>query len=128
VVTKDGYSEAQPPSVQVPVTESIRVSMPMKIAGITQHIEVQSNVSELQSDTIALGRVVGAHAIQALPLATRNFTQIVDLSPGVLTGVNNAGKLGPGGSSLAQIDPATMESSSTERALTTTATNSTACR
>jgi TonB-dependent Receptor Plug Domain len=43
--------------------------------------------------------------LQGLPLASRNFTQIVDLSPGVLTGVNNAAELGPGGSGLAQIDP-----------------------
>jgi hypothetical protein len=37
-------------------------------------------------------------------LATRNFTQIVNLSPGVLTGVNNAGELGAGSGGLAQID------------------------
>jgi hypothetical protein len=104
-VTKDGYSQEQSTSVQVPVTESIRVSIPMKVAGITEHIEVRDSASPLQGDTVALGRVVGGPAIQALPLATRNFTQIVDLSPGVLTGVNNAGELGPGGSGLAQIDP-----------------------
>ena len=104
-VTKDGYFQAQAASVQVPVTESVRVSIAMKVAGITQNIEVQSNASPLQGDTIALGRVVGASMIQALPLAARNFTQIVDLSPGVSTGVNNAGELGPGGSGLAQIDP-----------------------
>ena len=68
-------------------------------------IEVQANVSQLQVESIALGRVVDARAIQALPLATRNFTQIVDLSPGVSTGVNNAGELGAGGAGLAQIDP-----------------------
>ena len=77
----------------------------MKVAGITQNIEVQPNVSQLQVESIALGRVVDGHTIQALPLAARNFTQIVDLSPGVLTGVNNAGELGSGGSGLAQIDP-----------------------
>ena len=76
----------------------------MKVAGITQRIDVQANVSQLQDDSIALGRVVSAQTIQALPLAVRNFTQIVDLSPGVLSGVNNAAEAGPGGSGLAQID------------------------
>ena len=60
-------------------------------------------MSELQSDSVALGRVVNSHMIEGLPLASRNFTQIVDLSPGVLTGVNNADELGPGGGGLAQI-------------------------
>ena len=101
---KAGYSEEESPSVQVPVTESIRVSIPMKVAGATEHVEVHATISELQSDSVALGRVVDSNMIQALPLATRNFTQIVDLSPGVSTGVNNAGELGPGGSGLAQID------------------------
>ena len=103
--TKSDYSQAQPISARVSVTESIRLSIAMKVAGITQNIEVQSNVSQLQVESIALGRVVDARAIQALPLAARNFTQIVNLSPGVLTGVNNAGELGSGGSGLAQIDP-----------------------
>ena len=103
-VVKDGYAQAQSVSVQVPVTESIRVSVPMKIAAITQHIEVQANVSQLQEDSVTLGRVVDARSIQALPLASRNFTQIVDLSPGVSSGVNNAAEAGPGGSGLAQID------------------------
>jgi hypothetical protein len=103
--TKSNYSQAQPISARVPVTESIRVSIPMKVAGTTQRIEVQASVSQLQVDSIGLGRIVDARAIQALPLATRNFTQIVDLSPGVSTGVNNAGELGAGGGGLAQIDP-----------------------
>ena len=104
--TKSNYSQGQPISARVPVTESIRVSIPMKVAGTTQKIEVQGSVSQLQVESIALGRIlVDARAIQALPLASRNFTQIVDLSPGVSTGVNNAGELGAGGGGLAQIDP-----------------------
>jgi len=104
VVAKNGFAQTQLIPVKVAVTESVRVSIPMKIAGVAEHVEVQANVSEVQGDSVALGRVVDAHAIESLPLATRNFTQIVDLSPGVLTGVNNAGELGPGGSGLAQID------------------------
>ena len=103
-VKKDGYSQAQSTLVEIPVTESIRLSVPMKVAGTPQSIEVHANVFGVQADSVALGRVVDANMIQSLPLAARNFTQIVDLSPGVLTGVNNAGELGPGGSGLAQID------------------------
>ena len=103
--TKDGFAQARLNSVEVPVTETVRVSIQMKVAGIIQQVDVQGSVSPLQGDTVALGRAVGGLAVQGLPLATRNFTQIVDLSPGVLTGVNNAGELGTGGSGLAQIDP-----------------------
>jgi hypothetical protein len=103
-VLKDGYSEARS-TVTVSITETIRLSIPLRIAGLTQSVEVRAIVSGLQTDSVALGRVVDSHMLQGLPLTSRNFTQIVDLSPGVLTGANNAAELGPGGSGLAQIDP-----------------------
>jgi hypothetical protein len=102
-IARDGFL-TQPISVQVPVSESVRITAPMKIAGSTETVQVHASVSELHLDSVTLGRVVDSGMIQGLPLATRNFTQIVDLSPGVSTGVNNAGELGPGGSGLAQID------------------------
>jgi hypothetical protein len=58
----------------------------------------------VETDTIALGRLVDELAITGLPLVTRNFAQIAALSPGVATGVSNAGELGPGGTGLPQID------------------------
>src|ERR1700758_278698 len=63
-VTKRGFSQAQPISVRVTVTESTRVSIPMKVAGVSQTIQVQASVSQLQSDSIALGRAVDSRAIQ----------------------------------------------------------------
>jgi hypothetical protein len=103
IATKSDF-QAQSIAVQVSVTESVRVSIPMKVAGVTQNVEVRANVSQPQSDSIALGSVVDGKTIQALPLASRNFTQIVDLSPGVSSGVNNAGELGGGSGGMSQID------------------------
>jgi len=102
---RDGFTQIRLLSVNVPVTETIRSTITMKVAGVTLRIEVPADPSLLQSDSIALGHVVDARTIQSLPLVTRNFTQIVDLSPGVLSGVNNAGELGAGSGGLAQIDP-----------------------
>jgi hypothetical protein len=98
------YSQAQSILVSVHVTETIRVSIPMKVARVTENVEVKG-ASQLQSDSVALGRVVDNLTTEALPLASRNFTQIVDLSPGVLAGVNNADELGAGSGGLGQIGP-----------------------
>jgi hypothetical protein len=57
----------------------------------------------VQHDTSALGRVVDKDTVSSLPLATRNFTQIAGLSPGVAAGVYNAGELGTGATALSQI-------------------------
>jgi TonB dependent receptor len=65
---------------------------------------VSSESPMVQTDTIALGRVANQAAVTGLPLVSRNFAQIAALSPGVITGVSNAGELGPGGTGLPQID------------------------
>jgi hypothetical protein len=57
----------------------------------------------VQTDNTALGRVVDENALDNLPLVTRNLAQISGLSPGVATGVFNAGELGLGGMALSQI-------------------------
>jgi len=101
---KDGFAQAQSIIANVFVTESVQLTIPMKVVGATQHIEVKASASQVQTD-ISLGRVVDARIIQNLPLVTRNFTQIVNLSPGILSGVNNAGQLGVGSGGLSQIDP-----------------------
>jgi hypothetical protein len=57
----------------------------------------------VQADSSALGRVANETAVSGLPLVTRNFAQLASLSPGVITGVYNAGGLGLGGTALSQI-------------------------
>src|SRR5258708_5265474 len=52
--------------------------------------------SPLQTESSALGRVTSSEAIQNLPLAVRNYTQIMGLNPGVSTDVTNASQLGRG--------------------------------
>lgn len=98
-----GLAHAHPISVIVPVAASIQLLIPMTVAGVAEQIEVHPNGSALESD-IALGRLIDGGSIETLPLVTRNFTQIVSLSPGALSGVHNAGELGRGGDVLAQID------------------------
>jgi hypothetical protein len=99
-----GFVQDRPMPVRVPVAESVQLLIAMKVAGVTQQIEVHANASALETD-MTLGRLIDGRSIENLPMVTRNFTQIVGLSPGVQSGVNNAGELGRGGGGLAQIDP-----------------------
>src|SRR6266436_4956024 len=50
----------------------------------------------VQRESSALGRVLGQQAVVSLPLVSRNFTQILALSPGITTDVTNAGEIGRG--------------------------------
>jgi Carboxypeptidase regulatory-like domain/TonB dependent receptor len=102
-VEKAGYALRRS-DVSISVTETVRLNLYLRLATVHERADVVSAPSMLQTESQALGRVVNQTAVSNLPLVTRNFTQIVGLSPGVTTGVNNAGELGLGGGGLSQID------------------------
>lgn len=79
-ITANGFAPAVFEPVQVTITETTAVDANMILAGPdTVSIRIDSLV---QRDGPQLGRVVDSRAVSELPLATRNFTQILALSPG----------------------------------------------
>jgi len=82
--------------VTLSVTERIAVDMQMSPSTVVETIEVRGNATLLQTETATLGRVVDETTMKQLPLATRNFTQLLALSPGVNAQLNDAAALGRG--------------------------------
>jgi len=101
--TKSDFEPLNVPRVSIGVTETIRLELHLQIAIRFESAQVSSVPSIIQIETYALGRVVSQKAVSGLPLVTRNFGQIAGLSPGVITGVYNAGELGNGAIALSQI-------------------------
>jgi hypothetical protein len=85
------------------VTETLRLELHLQIAMRFEQTQVSADQLMVQLDSAALGRVVNERGLTNLPLVTRSFVQIASLSPGVSTGVYNAGELGLGGTALSQI-------------------------
>jgi hypothetical protein len=102
--SKAGFETLRVPNVNVSVTETSRLNLQLRLAAIRGQAQVSAESLMVQTDTIALGRVANQATVTNLPLVTRNYAQIAALSPGVVTGVSNAGELGPGGAGLPQID------------------------
>jgi hypothetical protein len=78
------------------VTERIAVDAVLRPAGISEKVEVSASAAMLQTESTVLGRVVEGSAVMELPLSTRNFTQLLTLSPGTSSQLNNAAALGRG--------------------------------
>ena len=77
-----GFNSAVFDSVQVAITETTTLNAQLMVAGINIDL-VNVRIGALsQTDGPQLGRVVDPRAVSGLPLATRNFTQILALSPG----------------------------------------------
>ncbi len=90
------FASSTPPPVNVVVTQTVAVNMALSAGSQAQTIEVTSTVAQLQTQNAAEGTTVEGATIQALPLAGRNYTQVLTMSPGVAGGVNNAAELGRG--------------------------------
>ena len=76
----------------VPVNVGEVTSLSLRLATGKFKINVQVDATEPQ--TSALGHVTDESTIQSLPLANRNYTQILALSPGVAVELPNAANLG----------------------------------
>src|SRR5436189_267641 len=71
----------------------------LQVGAINETVQVDTTAEQLQTETSTLGNVTTSEMVENLPLVTRNYTQIVGLSPGVATDVTNAGGFGRGGGS-----------------------------
>jgi len=85
-ITAGGFKKIVFDNVVVAITETTQVNADLILGSLIEASVTISNAPTLaQADGPRLGRVVDSHAVAELPLATRNFTQILGLSPGADT-------------------------------------------
>jgi len=101
--TKTDFDSLNLMELHISLTETLRLELRLQLAAHVERAMVSSQPVMVQTDSAALGRVVNESSVSDLPLVTRNFAQIIGLSPGVAVGVYNAGELGLGGTALSQI-------------------------
>ena len=73
------------PGLLVAVTQTTTLGVELGVGEIAQAVTVSADAPLLQRAGPESGRAVGSRMIGALPLATRNFTQILTLFPGTAT-------------------------------------------
>src|SRR5215470_15887659 len=95
--SKEGFRTITIAHVRIIVTETNALNIRLEVGQVSDKVVVAAEAIQLQTESSALGRVTSSEQVQALPLAMRNFTQIIGLNPGVSTEVANAGELGRGG-------------------------------
>src|SRR5260370_19880963 len=67
--------------VLVRITETTTINVSLAVGNRVEKVIVNGSPPLLQTDGPQLGRAVDSRAVAGLPLATRNFTQILTLSP-----------------------------------------------
>src|SRR5258708_11890193 len=95
-VTAVGFPVTTFPGVVVRITETTRMTAALKVSTVKQVVEVQSQVEQVNTSDATTGQSLGAQTITDLPLATRNFQQLLTLSSGAASDLNGAAQLGRG--------------------------------
>lgn len=96
-VSKGGFKLWVSEGVPVQITETVTLAVHLELGAPLETVEVSAASNLLTTEDSTLGNVVNARAVNSLPLVTRNYQQILGLSPGVAAEVFNAGEIGRGG-------------------------------
>ncbi len=91
-----GFKTAEVPSVAVNVTETPVLDRTLEVGAQSEQVTVEATAELLQTASSTLGTTVASNTVTALPLSSRNYTQILALSAGTNTGANNATAFGKG--------------------------------
>ena len=80
-----GFMQAVLTDVSVRVTETTTADVTLTVGTRVETIVVKGDPVGVQRDGPQLGSVTNFHTLAELPLASRNFTQVLSLSPGTAT-------------------------------------------
>ncbi len=79
-----GFAPNVSHAIQVTVGQTASLNVTLALPGVSQSTQVEGDAQVAQLESSTIGGLVNETAIQALPLANRNFTQILSLAPGVV--------------------------------------------
>src|SRR6202049_4347915 len=95
-VSAAGFATSKISGIVVRITETTRLTAVLKVTSAKEMVEVHSQVATVDTSDATTGESLGSTTITTLPLATRNFQQLLTLSAGASSDLNNASQLGRG--------------------------------
>ena len=95
-VSAAGFAQTELTGVVVRVTETTRLTVSLSAKTVQEHVEVKGETEEVKTTDATTGESLSATSITELPLATRNFQQLLALSSGASSSLNAASQLGRG--------------------------------
>ncbi|HUL35314.1 MAG TPA: TonB-dependent receptor [Candidatus Eisenbacteria bacterium] len=96
VVNKSGFAEVKANNIEVRVTETTRLSVALKPGTVTEKIVISAEVASVETTNATTGQTIGEQTVRDLPLATQNYQQLLSLSSGVQSELNQSTQLGRG--------------------------------
>jgi outer membrane receptor protein involved in Fe transport len=82
-VTKPGFSTQELNNLTLEVNQAASFNFTLAPGTVSQSVTVNAETATIESTTAELGAVIGAQPVNNLPLNGRNFTELLELTPGV---------------------------------------------
>lgn len=87
-VIRAGFQKLERFGIEVTAASKVEVNLELAVGSGTQSVSVTESAPLLQSQTASVSNLVGSQQIVGLPLVSRDFTNLVVLSPGVHVGAS----------------------------------------
>ena len=81
-VKASGFSQFTVKKVTLEVDQRVTVNMALAVSTAGETIEVESASSQIETQTMTVGQVIGSDTVQELPLNGRHFLDLTVLTPG----------------------------------------------
>jgi Carboxypeptidase regulatory-like domain/TonB dependent receptor len=94
--SETGFKTIVLTGIEVSVTETQTVNLVFQLGEVSERVNISAEARLLETESAALGHVTDERLVEGLPLVTRNYTQLLGLSPGVSADVSDASALGSG--------------------------------
>jgi hypothetical protein len=84
-VSKDGFTTSVQSDITLLVNQTVTYDFTLKTGSVKETVTVQATAAALETSTAELGVAIVRKEVNDLPLNGRNFTQLLALTPGVVT-------------------------------------------
>jgi outer membrane receptor protein involved in Fe transport len=95
-ITASGFRPVLVDEVRINVTQTTTLPVRLDAATVSGMVTIKAEAPLVQQETSQVGRTIEEDTIRQLPLPTRNFQQLLTLSPGTSSSVANNTELGRG--------------------------------
>ncbi|MGO9231399.1 MAG: TonB-dependent receptor domain-containing protein [Bryobacteraceae bacterium] len=85
-VTATGFKIFEDSKIHLQVAQVSQLDVPLAVGAASDSVQVQAEVSPLETESVSQGTVVSQEKIEALPLNGRQFLQLALLSPAANSG------------------------------------------
>jgi len=82
-VQAPNFKESVTNSVEVHASSTTTADVKLQVGSATEHVDVEANAIQVQTDNASLGETVEGQQVRELPLNGRSFVQLTQLAPGV---------------------------------------------